>query len=68
MSWEDILKKKLVLIYDDGSSKEGVSGSLTIADTGEMVALVLDGAIKKLVGKTITIDATDQSLDWCRRN
>jgi|TARA_R100001460_G_scaffold102357_2_gene146927 hypothetical protein len=63
MSWEDILKNKLVLNYDDGSSQKGVSGSLTIADTGEMVALVLDGKIKKLVGKTITIDATDQSLD-----
>ena len=63
MSWEKILKKELVLNYDDGSTKEGISGSLTIADTGEMVALVLDGTIKKLIGKTITIDATHQSLD-----
>tara|TARA_R110002167_G_scaffold41146_1_gene125813 strand:+ start:39 stop:230 length:192 start_codon:yes stop_codon:yes gene_type:complete len=63
MSWEKVLKKQMVLNYDDGSSKEGISGSLTIADTGEMVALVLNGRIKQLIGKTITINATDQSLD-----
>ena len=64
MSWQSILKKQLVLMYDDGSSKEGISGSLTIADTGEMVALVLNRKIKKLVGQVITIDATHQDLDY----
>ena len=64
MSWEGVLKKQLVLNYDDGSSKSGISGSLTIRDTGEMVALVLNDSIKKLVGKTITIDATGQDLDY----
>ncbi|QDP51890.1 MAG: hypothetical protein GOVbin4206_57 [Prokaryotic dsDNA virus sp.] len=63
MSWKDILKEELVLIYDDGSSVEGVAGTLTTEDTKDVVALVLDGKIKKLIGKTITIDATDQSLD-----
>jgi hypothetical protein len=64
MSWEKVLKKQLVLNYDDGSSKSGISGSLTIRDTGEMVALVLNDSIKKLIGKTITIDATGQDLDY----
>ena len=64
MSWEKVLKKQLVLNYDDGSSKSGISGSLTIRDTGEMVALELNDSIKKLIGKTITIDATGQDLDY----
>ena len=64
MSWEEVLKKHLVLIYDHGSSTPGFSGTLTIADTGDMVALVTNGDIRKLLGKTIVIDATDQDLDY----
>ena len=64
MTWEDVLKKHLVLNYDHGSSTRGFSGTLTIADTGDMVALVTNGDIRKLLGRTIVINAEHQDLDY----